>query len=191
MVMCCIDPGGASARSGGGGDAGASSSLRDDAIAPPGSTRTGRVFEAPEHRLPSLGDRSPASRRNAILGACPGNGHGLHRPRRRECQERRRRRCWSIVKPSRRRNRASWVDPNGPRFRGPGTSSAVACDAPSIAAQRHPSPRPRKRGAARDHYSDRLLVHRHSRMIHLIGLQAFGNIRIFLAFVNVPNESVH
>ncbi len=35
------------------------------------------------------------------------------------------------------------------------------------------------------------LVHRHRRMIHLIGLQAFGNIRIFLAFVNVPNESVH
>ncbi len=36
-----------------------------------------------------------------------------------------------------------------------------------------------------------VLVHRHRRMIHLIGLQAFGNIRIFLAFVNVPNESVH
>ncbi len=38
---------------------------------------------------------------------------------------------------------------------------------------------------------ERPLVHRHRRMIHLIGLQAFGNIRIFLAFVNVPNESVH
>ncbi|MEE8204341.1 MAG: hypothetical protein V3R74_11370, partial [Alphaproteobacteria bacterium] len=41
MVMSCIDPGGASARSGGADDAGASSSLRDAAIAPPGSTRTG------------------------------------------------------------------------------------------------------------------------------------------------------
>ncbi len=67
MVMDCIDPGCASAKSGGAGDAGASPSLRDAAIAPPGSTRTGRVFEAPGHRLPSLGDRSPASRRNAIL----------------------------------------------------------------------------------------------------------------------------
>ncbi len=67
MVMVCIDPGCASVRSGGAGDAGASSSLRDAAITPPGSTRTGRVFEAPECRLPSLGDRSPASRRNAIL----------------------------------------------------------------------------------------------------------------------------
>ncbi len=35
------------------------------------------------------------------------------------------------------------------------------------------------------------LVHRHRRLIHLIGLQAFGNMRIFLVFVNVPNESVH
>ena len=35
------------------------------------------------------------------------------------------------------------------------------------------------------------LVHRHRRMIHPIGLQAFGNIRIFPIFVNVPNESVH
>jgi hypothetical protein len=67
MVMYCIDPGCANAGSGGAGDAGASSSLRDAAIAPPGSARTGRDFEAPERRLPSLGDRSPASRRNAIL----------------------------------------------------------------------------------------------------------------------------
>ncbi len=66
MVMCCIDPGGASARSGGAGDAGASSSLRDAAIAHPGPTRTGRGFEAPGHRLPLLVMR-PASRRNAIL----------------------------------------------------------------------------------------------------------------------------
>ncbi len=66
MVMGCIDPGGASARSGGAGDAGASSSLRDAAIAPPGATRTGRVFEAPGRRLPLLAMRS-ASRRNAIL----------------------------------------------------------------------------------------------------------------------------
>ncbi len=66
MVMNCIDPGGASARSGGAGDAGASSSLRDAAIAPPGPTRTGRVFEAPGRRLPSRAMR-PASRRGAIL----------------------------------------------------------------------------------------------------------------------------
>ncbi len=66
MVMCCIDPGGASAGSGGAGDAGASPSLRDAAIAPPGSTRGGRVFEAPEGRLPLLAMR-PASRHNAIL----------------------------------------------------------------------------------------------------------------------------
>ncbi len=35
------------------------------------------------------------------------------------------------------------------------------------------------------------LVHRHRRMIHPIELQAIGIIRIFLVFVNVPNESVH
>ncbi len=66
MVMDCIDPGGASAKSGGAGDAGAAPSLRDAAIAPPGSTRMGRVFEAPGRRLPLLAMR-PASRRNAIL----------------------------------------------------------------------------------------------------------------------------
>ncbi len=66
MVMVCIDPGGASARSGGADDAGSSSSLRDAAIAHPGSTRKGRVFENPGRRLPLLAMR-PASRRNAIL----------------------------------------------------------------------------------------------------------------------------
>ena len=66
MLMGCIDPGCASVRSGGAGDAGASSSLRDAAIAHPGSTREGRVFEVLGRRLPPLAMR-PASRRTAIL----------------------------------------------------------------------------------------------------------------------------
>ncbi len=138
----------------GGPAQGGKSPWRADLQSPP-------TLNESEHRLYVSRPMNDADDFDAVVerpvGACPSNGHGLHRPRMRECQERRRRRCRSIVKPSRRRNRASWVDPKGPRFRGPGTSSAVACDAPSIAAQRHSRPRPRKRGAARDHYPDRLL----------------------------------
>src|SRR5262249_35961637 len=59
------------------------------------------------------------------LGACLSNGYALSCAARAEGKERRRRRCWSIVEPSRRRPSARAAQPCGQPEQGLGTSSAA------------------------------------------------------------------